>query len=166
MKISRNFLFESGTSSRKYLEETIGLPLEGESTGDAQQSDSISNTSRGDTPEPISQQIERTIKSELPTTPSKSKPQMSGSAPTTPLSTEYDENPNRLNQIPLHRLTRSVKDHNYRQLGNPDARLEKAHENQRAKIAIESEIEDESFQHYAFASLVGENQSEENSDIP
>lgn len=168
VKISRNFLFESGTSSKQYLEEMITLLLEGELGEDLQQSVSkapINSPAKADNtgkfPETVSEQIESAIKAPLPVTPRKSK----SSEPTTPLQTEYDDSPNCLNPIPLRRLTRPTKDHNYRQLGNPDARLDKQHESERAKMAIEDVDDTKSFQHYAFASSVGET-SDKDSDIP
>lgn len=152
VKVSRNFIFESGTSSEQYGEGTYGLPLEGESGDSMQQSATTTvlqpqTQSRSTTPE--------TGDTNLLDTPSK-KTKKPAQTPTLP--TEYVDNPKQLNPTPLRRLTRPVQNHNYRKLNNPAARLDKQHDSQRAKLAIDG-IDDESFQHYAFAISVGETQT-------
>ena len=85
VKISRNFLFESGNKSQQYLEETVTLPLEGESGEDSQQSSQIKSAARPKTPESISSQIEDAIEASLPATPE--KPKLKSAGTTTPLQT-------------------------------------------------------------------------------
>jgi hypothetical protein len=71
---------------------------------------------------------------------------------------EPNPKPNQLNPIPLRKLTRTVADHNYRALGNPDARLPQAKRSTRQASQNESDTGDEDHPnaHFAFMAAAGE----------
>ncbi|KAJ7933290.1 hypothetical protein B0H13DRAFT_2306969 [Mycena leptocephala] len=79
------------------------------------------------------------------TSPAASAPKPSSStAPSTPrIITAHNPEPNQLNPIPLRRLTRTDTDHNYLQLGNPNARRPKAGRSNRSNAPAEEAVETE-----------------------
>jgi hypothetical protein len=117
IKISCNYKFSN--PAVEFNELDINMPSEGEKNGNASGTSGIQLT----LPQTPSQHIpaKPTPESETSALPSKQASTPKQIPPSTPrATTEHNPKPNQLNPIPLWRLTREVKDHNYLQLGNPN----------------------------------------------